>query len=326
MAIKRALVVSGGGAKGAFAAGAIKYLMVEKGIAFDLVVGTSTGALIAPFVATADVADLLAIYENVEDQDILADRPDLLAFLFSDALNDSAPLEGLINRFFGGRGRYERLVSSPVEAFVTVVNLQTGEVEYGNQHQDGRKDFLRKVLASASVPVMMPPVKIGRHQYVDGGVKDLAPLGKAIDEGATHIVSIILSPDEDHREPVKGQFTSTADILKRTLDLLTEEVVDNDVKIANLYTAGVMTLGTIQRNAREILGLTPSQMKALFSGLGDPFEDKKIVGITVIRPDQELAALSLSFDPVKMREMVDEGRLKAKEVVKREIEENTGFF
>jgi predicted acylesterase/phospholipase RssA len=185
VANKRALVLSGGGAKGAFTAGVVKYLMVELGLQFDLVVGTSTGALIAPLVASQEIANLVHFYENVEQQDILKDRPDLLAFLFSDALNDTKPLQRLINKFFGDRKRYERLLQSSTEMFVTVVNMQTGEIEYGNQHQDSKSILLKKILASACVPVMMPPVKIGRHQYVDGGVKEIAPFSKAIDEGAT---------------------------------------------------------------------------------------------------------------------------------------------
>ncbi len=325
MAHKRALVLSGGGAKGAFAAGALKYLMVEQGLTFDLVVGTSTGSLIAPMVAMGDVANLLNFYENVEDQDILTDRPDLIAFLLSDALNDSKPLENLINKFFGEKTRYQKLINASTEMFVTVVNMQTGQIEYGNQHQDPKPVLLKKILSSASVPVMMPPVKIGKYQYVDGGVKEIAPFGKAIDEGATHIVSVVLSPDEDHREPVKTEFTSSMDILKRTLELLTEEIVDNDLKIATVYSEAVRDLDLIRKNAQG-LGLTDAQKRGLFKGLENPLEGKKIVGITSIRPDEELMPGSLSFDPEKMREMVDKGNKKAKAVVTQEIARGAGFF
>jgi predicted acylesterase/phospholipase RssA len=315
MAGKRALVLSGGGAKGAFTAGAVKYLMVELGLHFDLVVGTSTGALIAPLVATRDVANLIHFYENVEDRDILKDRPDLLAFLFSDALNDSKPLERLIHTFFGNRRRYERLIRSSTEIFVTVVNMQTGEIEYGNQHRDSKPVLLKKILASACVPVMMPPVKIGTDQYVDGGVKEIAPLSKAIDEGATHIVSVILSPDALHREPVRKEFTGSMEILKRTLALLTDEIVDNDLKIATVYSEAIRYLNQIKAHAKKELGLTGPQMRKLFRGLENPFEGKRIVGITTIRPDEELMESSLSFDPDQMREMVDKGYKKAKAVV-----------
>jgi len=326
MAHKRALVLSGGGAKGAFAAGAIKHLVVERGLAFEIVVGTSTGSLLAPLVVTQDIADLLNIYENVEDQDVLTDRPDLLAFLFSDALSGSEPLEQLINRFVGERGRYHKLVTSSVGLFVTVVNLQTGAVEYGNQHQDSKAVLLKKILASASVPVLMPPIRIGPYTYVDGGVKDIAPFNKAIEEGANHIVAIVLSPDEAHRTPKNKAFTSTMEMAKRTLELLTEEVMDNDVKLASLYSGAIGYLDQIKANARDNLGLTPAQVRRLFSGLESPFEGKRGVGITLIRPDEELAPDSLSFDPVKMREMVDLGYAKAKQVVEEEIATGTGFF
>ncbi|MBS3905554.1 MAG: patatin-like phospholipase family protein [Syntrophaceae bacterium] len=326
MANKRALVLSGGGAKGAFTAGVVKYLMVELGLNFDLVVGTSTGALIAPLVASQDIANLIHFYENVQQQDILTDRPDLLAFLFSDALNDTKPLERLITKFFGDRKRYQKLLQSSTEMFVTVVNMQTGEIEYGNQHQDSKPILLKKILASACVPVMMPPVKIGRYQYVDGGVKEIAPFGKAIDEGATHIISVILSPDAGHREPVRKEFTSSMEILKRTLALLTDEIVDNDLKIAMVYSEAIRYLDHIKANAKEKLGLPDSQIRKLFTGIENPFQGKRVVGITTIRPDEELMESSLNFDPDKMREMVDKGYKKAKEVVSQEIAQGTGFF
>ncbi|OGP74009.1 MAG: hypothetical protein A2V86_08155 [Deltaproteobacteria bacterium RBG_16_49_23] len=326
MAHKRALVLSGGGAKGAFTAGVVKYLAVERGHHFDLVVGTSTGALIAPLVATQDIANLIHFYENVEDRDILTDRPDLLAFLFSDALNDTKPLERLIHKFFGDRRRYERLLRSSTEIFVTVVNMQTGEIEYGNQRQDPKPTLLKKILASACVPVMMPPVKIGKYQYVDGGVKEIAPFGKAMDEGATHIVSVILSPDPRHREPVRKEFTGSMEILKRTLALLTDEIVDNDLKTATVYSEAIRYLDQIKTNAKEKLDLPDSQIRKLFTGFENPFQGKRVVGITTIRPDEELMESSLNFDPDKMREMVDKGYQKAKEVVSQEITQGTGFF
>ncbi len=323
---KRALVLSGGGAKGAFAAGAIKYLMIELGLNFDIIVGTSTGALIAPLVASKDIPNLLNLYENVGTNEILRDRPDLIAFLFSDSLNDSRPLKNLIYKFLGERERYQRLVDSSVEIFVTTVNIQSGKIEYGNQHRDKKSVLLKKILASASIPVMMPPVKIGRYQYVDGGVKEIAPLSKAIDEGATHIISIILSPDKFHRRPINKIYTNSMDILKRTLELLTDEIVDNDLKMAAIYSKAIHNLNKIRMNATERLGLTDSEIRKLFTGLENPFKGKRTIGITTIRPDEELMESSLNFNPARMREMVDIGYKKAKEVVRKEIEQGSGFF
>ncbi len=317
MAEKRALVLSGGGSKGAFAAGAIKYLMVDRRLAFDMVIGTSTGALLAPLVATRDIADLLNIYENVENQHVLTDRPDLLAFLLSDALNGSEPLERMINRFLGDARRYRRLVESPTEMFASVVSLQSGRVEYGNQHQDSKEVLLKKILASASIPVLMPPVQIGATQFVDGGVKETTPFAKAIDEGATHIVAIVLQPDAERRPRRTERFVTAFDITRRTLELLTEEILDNDLKVAALINEGVAALARIRANAQERLGLSADQVAALFAGLENAFEGRRIIEITLIRPDRALAGSPLSFDPHVMREWVDLGYATAKRVLPR---------
>ena len=57
--MSRALVISGGGSKGAFAVGVIKRLQQEyPGLEFDMFVGTSTGSLIVPLVAMGEMATL----------------------------------------------------------------------------------------------------------------------------------------------------------------------------------------------------------------------------------------------------------------------------
>ena len=157
-------------------------------------------------------------------------------------------------------------------------------------------------------------------------MKEIAFFSKAIDEGATHIVSVILSPDPTHREPARKEFTSTMEILKRSLELLTEEIVDNDLRVATVYSEAIRYIDQIKRDAKEKLGLTDSQIRKLFAGLENPFQGKRVIGITTIRPDDELVDSSLNFDPDKMREMVDKGFKKAKEVVTHEIALSTGFF
>ena len=68
---KRGLVISGGGVKGAFGVGVLEYLVKVKGLTFDFVVGTSTGALITPYAVTGDVDFIKEIYSNVDTSDIL---------------------------------------------------------------------------------------------------------------------------------------------------------------------------------------------------------------------------------------------------------------
>src|SRR5438093_1149546 len=88
--MKNALVVSGGGSKGAFAIGAIERLR-EAGVTWDIVVGTSTGALIAPLVVTDEIQELRALYSRVHTEDIVRQR-DLLDIFVHDSIYDATPL------------------------------------------------------------------------------------------------------------------------------------------------------------------------------------------------------------------------------------------
>ena len=88
------LAISGGGSKGAFAVGAIEYL-VEQGCHFDLVSGTSTGALIAPLVAIGDITALTKLYTSVKTKDIV--RHNWRKFYWNAVL-DTKPLEKLIHQ------------------------------------------------------------------------------------------------------------------------------------------------------------------------------------------------------------------------------------
>src|SRR5258707_828966 len=93
---KTALVISGGGSKGAFAVGVLQHLVLDLGIDFDLVAGTSTGSAIAPLVVTDEVPELVRIYSSVSTADILAPRPLATAFLDNDSLYDSRPFWNLL--------------------------------------------------------------------------------------------------------------------------------------------------------------------------------------------------------------------------------------
>ena len=320
MTTKRALIISGGGAKGAFAAGALKYLMVDHRDQFpvDLVVGSSVGALLAPMVCTGDIQSLLTLFENGRTRDILAPRNRILAYLFKrNALTCSSPLERMIRQLFDRPGWYERLLNSPTEMMVVTVNLRTGRLVMGSQRQDDKATLIQKMLASASVPFLMPPVTIGGDQYVDAGVKEICPIQTAIDAGATHIVAVLLRPRIQNRAPRPGRFQKATSVLKRALELLVDETVDSDVKIATLYSQGCCLVDRIKENARK-LGLTTDQQKALFRGADNPFASERVEEITIIRPDFELSADLLKFEPTKMREYIDLGYQTAERIMVKE--------
>lgn len=322
-----ALVVSGGGSKGAFAIGAIERLYEEPGITFDVIAGSSTGALIAPLVVTDEIPRLRALYSRVRTEDILTQRA-VFDIITHDAIYDSNPLWSLINTEITEQ-RYEQIVAAPKEIYLTTVNLQSGQVEYWNQHHNGpigqpappgplpRQTFMRAMLASASQPVLMPNVRLieNGNQYVDGGVREVAPLKIAIDQGATSIYAIVLSPET--APPSPDTYLFVVKTLLRTIDLFVQEVTVNDVHTARLVNRTLRYLEQARQDAARLL--SPAQVATIFDAPHNPnpFAGKHLLELQVIRPAETLPSDGLEFDPFVMSQMMTMGREAAEEALQR---------
>src|SRR3546814_18038092 len=97
-----AIVLSGGGAKGAFQVGVVHELVVNRGVAIDIVAGVSTGAIQALGVAQDDVPGLLDAWLGIRgNASIYKERPlgVVGGFLGEDAIYDAAPLRRLLKGF-----------------------------------------------------------------------------------------------------------------------------------------------------------------------------------------------------------------------------------
>ena len=73
--MKKALVISGGGSKGAFAGGVAQYLMKNEGKNYDFFIGTSTGSLMVSHLALGMLDELKEIYTNVNQESIFSNNP-----------------------------------------------------------------------------------------------------------------------------------------------------------------------------------------------------------------------------------------------------------
>lgn len=317
--MKNALVVGGGGSRGAFAVGAIEVLH-EAGRTFDVVAGTSTGALIAPLVVTGDLQLLRSIYGSVRTDDVIRKR-DAVEILTKDAIFDSHPLWSLINSFITEE-RYRQILASEAELFIATVNLQTGELTHWNPRTSGpeggpvsRRTLLRAVFASASIPVMMPPVEIleGGDQHVDGGIREIAPLKIVIDHGATDVYAIVLEPERRQRSNEEYRFVVKT--LTRMINIFTQEVLLNDVRHAQLINQGVRYLANARARAEE--RLSEEDVSALFDdpAVSNPFREARVLNVHVIRPERELPSSGLEFRPLVMSQMMELGRLAAEKAL-----------
>lgn len=128
MTARLAIVLSGGGAKGAFQVGVLDALVNTHGIEPAIVVGTSTGAIQALGVAQNDVTGLLAVWSGLKsNRDIYKERVGIAGsiILGEKAIYDASPLRRLLKSFADPA----RLAASNVDLRLGVVSLQSGEFQ-----------------------------------------------------------------------------------------------------------------------------------------------------------------------------------------------------
>jgi len=303
---RTALVISGGGSKGAFAVGAVDYLMHVKKIKFDILCGTSTGALISGLIASNKSEMLRSLYTSVYTKDIITKRFLPAALLFFDSLYSTKPLEALIKKNITGQDG-PTIFNSEIQMFLTTMSLQSGKTvyfqtgpeskkssKYGVYHLNDYKKLLDALLASSSQPVLMSPVSIDTgvytDQYVDGGVKDVAPLRVAIDNGATEIYTILLNPADFPREEKK--FDHIMPIAGRTLFAMCQEIMENDINICQETNDKIDKYSILGSNI-----------------LDNPYAVKKKINLHIIRPAKPIDGgdHGLRFDPKEMKVMVESG-------------------
>jgi NTE family protein len=215
------LVLSGGGAKGAFQVGAERVLREEYGFRWDRIFGVSVGALNATLLAQREYARLTQLWMTIREQDVYRKFPwPVIAFRVGVqrklGLYDDTPLRKLIEHHAAGR-------PFAIPAHVGRVSLQSGEYELV---PSTAPDFLDAVWHSATMPVIWEA--IGAKAFVDGGLRNVTPLGDALEHNPSEIVVIACSgPRIDPVPPP----TSLLDVAKRSLtDITINEILLNDVQ------------------------------------------------------------------------------------------------
>lgn len=333
--MKKALVISGGGSKGAFAVGVYKYLVSNFSLDFDILVGTSTGSLIVPLAALGKIDLLEELYttqktENIVIKDNIGNR------LNKDAIFEVTPLWETIKKFYTD-DFYAELMNSGKEIFLNTTCLQTEELVVFTNAENPRpskyyeirklvnaEHFRRAVLASACQPVFMTPVKVNKqvpgepnpdHQFVDGGVREYAGVQMAIDYDAGEIFTILLSSDLPGIAP---QFQTLFPILEQTISIFTADVGKNDLVIPQLYNEALNYIDAVKKKMKRE-GVSAEDINRYFfiRGRENPFEDKVPLKIHIIRPKKPLGggAGGLIFDPTEMKGMLATGEMQAENFV-----------
>ena len=175
----RVLTLDGGGVRGIFSARVLNLLNDKLDInpcnAFDLIVGTSTGSIVAAAVAIRyDLSKLVLDYESYSPQ-IFKKRFSLCGFLRSRYGNKA--LEEFLHKSFGEITLGE--IETPL--IINATNVSTGRVHVfkssyqekrrgGDYFRDGEVPLYKAVLASCSAPTYFDPVEISGDLICDGGL------------------------------------------------------------------------------------------------------------------------------------------------------------
>ncbi|WP_394749123.1 patatin-like phospholipase family protein [Spongiimicrobium salis] len=219
----RALVISGGGSKGAFAGGVAQYLMEGERRDYDILVGTSTGSLLIPELALNNIGKLYDIYTNVNQRAIFSLNPFVVRkkgdreFVSINFMNtvlqfikrkrtfgESKALRRTIRKFFT-KEEYQAILNTHKDVVVTVSNLSKNRVEYKSIRQFSYDEFCDWIWISCNYIPFMSLVKKNGFEYGDGGLGCVVPIREAIRRGAKEIDAIILESEKMEHNKVLGK-------------------------------------------------------------------------------------------------------------------------
>ena len=208
-----ALVLGGGGAKGAYEVGAIAALD-ELGIKAGSVFGTSVGALHAAMYAQGSMDAAAALWDNIRLSDVVSeeslaiaddaenifDHPEkLLEFITRYAQKkgvDVSPLMDILHKLIDEdkirrSGVHVGIVTTRFPS-LAMVEKRLEEMETGS--------LIDWLMASASCFPIFPMKQVGGDRYIDGGFCDNTPVEMAVRSGARDIVAIDIGKHRSHTQ------------------------------------------------------------------------------------------------------------------------------
>ncbi|CAM1364393.1 Patatin [Tenacibaculum litopenaei] len=271
--MKKALVISGGGSKGAFAGGVAEYLMKEKGKSYDMFLGTSTGSLMVSHLALGRVEALKQLYTNVTQQSIFSNSPFKIKTVHGEkvvSIRHRNTLWNFLNgrKTFGESKNLRKLIKKNIteamyheireeakEVVVTVSNLTRNKIEYKSILDCSYDDFCDWIWGSCNYVPFMSLLEKDYCQYADGGFGCLVPIREAILRGAKEIDAIILETEvtQINRLPAKNPFSLMLDVFGFMLEHVEKHNVTigklsakhNDVQLNLYYTPTVLTTNSL---------------------------------------------------------------------------------
>ncbi len=215
MSKKLGFALGAGGSRGVAHIGFLK-AMEEEGIVPDVVTGSSMGAVVGACYSIGMTADdMYKVIVGLKKSDVL----DLNAnILFSQSLFRSKKMRTKLEEFLGNK----KISDTQIPFACMAVDLITGEPVT----LKGEDSLLDSVQASATIPGVFKPVKMGDRLLVDGAVRTRLPIESARELGADVIIAVdVLGGLKPTQKPF-----NTFSVLFRTLDIFDYSLTKNMVE------------------------------------------------------------------------------------------------
>lgn len=284
--------ISGGGIKGAYSLGALLYCF-EKNIKFKVITGTSIGSILGALYAQGDITQAHDIIISLKSRhDIFNFRKPVihspewlhrLSRLFlSISLLRGIKKKGLIKPGPIVEKLYnlldeDKLIQSDTRFISCSTNLNTLKEFYLKAEEQNRGMIIKFIKASSSIPILFPPVRWDGYDYINGGLKEIIPVEKVVEEHPDSEKIFIFVSGTESPTPIKN--------------------------IPNLVNFSARTINTVFDN---------NLRKSLYKGTTKFWDSDKFI---VIKPDEGVLESDFDINPYRIRKAIEIGYEHARKVL-----------
>ena len=277
---KSALVISGGGSKGAFAGGVAQYLIENDKQEYDIFMGTSTGSLLVSHLAANKINSIKQAFTHVTQASIFSNNPFVIkqkGKIVKTKINHFNVIKNFIRgkKTFGESLNLRQLLSKEIspslfeaikttssEVVVCVSNLTLNKIEFKSISDCSYDDFIDWIWISCNYLPFISLVVKNRYEYADGGFGCIIAIEEAIKRGATHVDAIVLTTEEQQLNRMRSR--NAFYLLLSTFDFMGNQIYLDNLKVGELlakkynvklrlfYTPRVLTTNSLVFNQQEM--------------------------------------------------------------------------
>ena len=255
------IIDTGGGLRGIYGAGVFDYCL-DKDIQFDYCIGVSAGcANIMAYLGALQFVDYSFYTKWLMDRNMIS----LSNFIKKgsaidmDLLGSELSEDGVIPLDFSV------IEENPADFVIVTTESTTAKPRYFTK-SDLKRDDYGPVYASASLPFVNKPYRIGDESFFDGGLSDPIPFRKAMDDGCDRIAVILTKPvdgsqdrrrDEAVARAMEGHWPAAAEALRNRADLYQSELdelleLEKDGRALILAPDEIGNMKTLTRDTEEM--------------------------------------------------------------------------